>query len=756
MLGKGWFPDQLGGLERYFRDLLEHQPEASSVVIGPAGERPDRVVAVSCDDAPLVQRLLAFAAAARRAARAADVVDVHFALYALVPLLSRRVRRLPTVVHFQGPWADENVAQGDSSALRRRLRRLLECVVYRRAERIIVLSSAFRRLLVERYRVLPWRVRVERPGVDLDLFSPGARELARERFGLRGDSFIAIAVRRHVPRMGLDVLIDAWAQALPELPGGARLLLAGDGPQCSELEERVTLTGLEGSVQLLGRIDDEALVDLYRAADVAIVPTRSFEGFGLVVIEAAACGTPTIVTDAGGLPEAVNDLDPTLVVPADDAPALAVRIGRAACADGLPTRATTRRFAEGYSWERVLERHRAVQREALAPEASERRVRVVYLDHVAQLSGAEIGLLRLLPHLGDVERHVVLAEDGPFAQALDRAGISTEILPMAERARGLRKASVTPRLMPVAALTATCAYILRLALHLRRLRPDLVHTNSLKAGIYGSIAARLAGVPVVWHVHERIANDYLPDAAVWMVRAMTRKLTAAVIANSQATMTTLKPQPGSTPVYSVVPGTIVTPAARELREPRPLTIGMVGRFAPLKGQDLFLRAFAEAFPGDHARCVLVGASLFGEDDFAQRLHGLADELGLGGRVEFRGFRSDIWGELARMDMLVHATLIPEPFGQVILEGMAAGVPVIAADAAGPAELISDGVNGVLYPIGDQAALAGAMRDLAADAQRRARLVQGGIASLSPYHPDQVATLLQQLYRDVIQRTRGSR
>jgi len=748
MLGKGWFPDQLGGLDRYFRALLEHQPEASGVVIGPAGGRPERVVAVSRHDAPLPLRLLAFSAAARRAARDAEVVDAHFALYALVPLLSRRLRALPTVVHFQGPWADENVAQGDGSVLRGSLRRTLERAVYRRAARVVVLSSAFRRLLVERYRVSPWRVRVEPPGVDLERFSHGDRESARERLGVDACPFVAACVRRLVPRMGLDVLIDAWAQALPELPPQAQLLVAGEGPLCRELEQRVVRHGLQDSVRLLGRVDDDALVDLYRAADVGIVPTRSFEGFGLVVIEAAACGTPTIVTRAGGLPEAVAGLDPSLAVPAGDVAALAARIAQAGRAGGLPSRPATRSFAEGYAWQGVVERNRAVAREALAPEIAQRRIRVVYLDHVAQLSGGEIALLRLLPHLTDVEPHVILAENGPFADELVQAGVSTEVLPMAERARGLPKGSVAPRTVRLATVVATVGYILRLALRLRRLRPDLVHTNSLKAGVYGSIAARLAGVPVVWHVRDRIASDYLPAAAMWVVRFMTRRLTAAVIANSHSTLSTLG-SPAQTVMYSVVSEAIIPPAPPVACTPGPLTVGMIGRFAPWKGQDLFLRAFADAFPDGDTRCALVGASLFGEEDFEQRLHELANELGLRARVEFRGFRSDVWPELARMDVLVHASLIPEPFGQVILEGMGARVPVVAADAGGPAELVDHDVNGVLYPMGDRAALARSLRELAADPGRRRRLVDGGQSTVAAYHPDVVARQLQRLYRPLL-------
>jgi glycosyltransferase involved in cell wall biosynthesis len=751
MLGKGWFPEQLGGLDRYYRDLLEHLPEARGLIVGPAPGSPDRVTAASRHDAPLPLRLLALWKAARTAGRDAQVVDAHFALYALVPMLFGRLRKLPAIVHFQGPWADENVSAGDGSKVRRRLRRGLERLVYRRADRAIVLTSAFRRVLVEKYRFSPWGVRVVPPGVDLDRFSPGDRSCARGTFALAPDAFVAVAVRRLVPRMGLDVLIEAWASGLSELPSGAQLLIAGDGPERGPLQEQIERLKIADSVRILGRISDDELVDLYRAADVGVVPTRSFEGFGLVVIEAAGCGTPTIVTEVGGLPEAVHALDSSLAVAPDDVEALTRRLVQAAAPGGLPSRDATRAFAELFSWERAVERNRGVMREAIVADPPHRRMRVVYLDHVAKLSGGEIALLRLLPHLDDVEPHVILAEDGPFADRLVQAGISTEVLPMREGARNLRKDRVTARTLPLGVVASALIYTVRVAIRLRRLRPDVVHTNSLKAGIYGSIAARLAGVPAVWHVRDRIAEDYLPRPAVRLVRAMTRRLPSVVIANSHATMATLDPQAAPVLLYSVVPEVLIPPEARAGRAPGDLVIGMIGRLAPWKGQDLLLQAFADAFPVAGATCVLVGSSMFGEDAYDAQLHALSRELGIEDRVEFRGFRDDVWQELERMDILAHASLTPEPFGQVVLEGMAAGVPVVAADTGGPAEIVQHDINGLLYPMGDRAALAAALRQLGSDPARRLRLAEFGLATVASYHPDAVVDRLQGVYRGVTNR-----
>src|SRR4029077_8245672 len=101
---------------------------------------------------------------------------------------------------------------------------------------------------------------------------------------------------------------------------------AGEGPERAPLEALASRLGISSSVRFLGRVDDETLVACYQAANVSVVPTVALEGFGLTVLEALACGTPVIATDAGGMPEGLAPLDPTLIVPAGDAPSLAQRL----------------------------------------------------------------------------------------------------------------------------------------------------------------------------------------------------------------------------------------------------------------------------------------------------------------------------------------------------------------------------------------------------------------------------------------------
>lgn len=167
---------------------------------------------------------------------------------------------------------------------------------------------------------------------------------------------------------------------------------------------------------------------------------------------------------------------------------------------------------------------------------------------------------------------------------------------------------------------------------------------------------------------------------------------------------------------------------------------------------MFVRAFALAFPSGPERAVIVGQALFGEHDFERRVQTLAAALGVADRVDFRGFREDVPGELAAMDVLVHASTVPEPFGQVVVEGMAAGLPVVAARAGGPAEVVRDGVDGLLYPPGDVGGLAGALRRLASDDQLRDRLGAAGRVRSQRFSPEAVAAEVGRVYRQVVRQT----
>jgi glycosyltransferase involved in cell wall biosynthesis len=153
---------------------------------------------------------------------------------------------------------------------------------------------------------------------------------------------------------------------------------------------------------------------------------------------------------------------------------------------------------------------------------------------------------------------------------------------------------------------------------------------------------------------------------------------------------------------------------------------MVGRITPWKGQHVFIEAFARAFADGDERGLIVGDALFADSGgpeaaYAAGLRHQAEHLGVADRLTFTGFVDDVPSLLATVDLVVHASVEPEPFGLVVIEAMAAGRALIASAAGGPLEIVDDGVDGVLVAPGDVAALADAMRALADDPDRRAAL-----------------------------------
>ncbi|MBI3288148.1 MAG: glycosyltransferase family 4 protein [Elusimicrobia bacterium] len=330
-IGAGWLPEQMGGLNRVYYELWRSLPAVGVgfrgvVVGGPAAalETNGAVLAAASSTAPLPARLWAVrrALCARLRQGDIDVVAAHFALYAFAAL--DRLRERPLVAHFHGPWALESEAEGQSR-LSVGLKAAVERAVYGRANRFIVLSRAFGGMLSARYGVDPEKTSVVPGGVDVARFSVAqTRSEARAHLGWPGSRYIILCPRRLVRRMGLGDLLSACAVARESRPD-AFLVVLGKGPLEGELKARAAALGLSEHV----RFDYLSLDDLplaYRAADLTVVPSTAFEGFGLVAVESLAAGTPVLVTPVGGLPEAVAGLGPDAVLPG---------CGRGPIAEGL-------------------------------------------------------------------------------------------------------------------------------------------------------------------------------------------------------------------------------------------------------------------------------------------------------------------------------------------------------------------------------------------------------------------------------------
>lgn len=333
-VGMGWQPEDAGGLNRLFHELMLRLPREGVAVHGlvaggPQVERESKgaVRAFAPATAPVLQRLRA----ARRAVRAllkrhaSDklVLVSHFAPYGLA--LLGAARRHPLVVYFHGPWSDESRKEG-RGWLSGRVRHALEARVYRRAEGCIVLSRAFARVLEYDFGVPPERITVIPGGVDVAHFArTESRAEARRALGWSERVPTVLTVRRLVRRTGVDRLIAALPALRARVPD-VRVMIAGEGPERAALETQAAALGVTDAVRFLGFVREEQLPLAYRAADLSVVPSVSLEGFGLIVPESLSAGTPVMVTPVGGLPETVAELSEALVL-RDSSPA--------AIADGL-------------------------------------------------------------------------------------------------------------------------------------------------------------------------------------------------------------------------------------------------------------------------------------------------------------------------------------------------------------------------------------------------------------------------------------
>jgi glycogen(starch) synthase len=368
-IGLDWLPERAGGLPRYYHELWRASGEVfdfSGMVVGTERVREQTngaIVNFACPKANLATKHMG----ARRSFKAlrsrndTSLVASHFAL-STFPVLSQI--DTPIVVHFHGPWSREGRTSGQNR-LQAGLKFHVEKRVYGRASRAIALSNAFADILEKDYGFQRSRIDVIPGGVDFLRFnSDASRREARATLGWRQDHFTIACIRRLVPRMGHAKLIAA-AEILKTNARQVDIKLVGSGPLNAEINEAIKSKGLETHVQLIGHVPDEQLPLVYRAADLTIVPSTALEGFGLVVLESLAAGTPVVVTEVGGLSELMMPIAPQLIVPSCNPNDLADVIELAMLGGHVPSAAECQAYAARFDWPIIARRIRDVYERAL-------------------------------------------------------------------------------------------------------------------------------------------------------------------------------------------------------------------------------------------------------------------------------------------------------------------------------------------------------------------------------------------------------
>ena len=321
-------------------------------------------------------QLCAFAAGVMRAVAARpegyyDVVHSHYWLSGQVGWLAADRWDVPLVhtMHTMARVKNQRLADGDRPEPAGR--EIGEAQVVRAADRLVANTGTEAAELVQLYGAQPERVRVVPPGVDLQVFAPGDQRAARRDVGVPDDALLLLFVGRIQPLKAPDLLLRATADLLsrrPELCARLQVGILG-GPSGTGLERPTSLEdlarqlGIAGLVRFVPPVDRPTLARWYRAADLLAVPSYS-ESFGLVAVEAQACGTPVVAADVGGLPVAVSGG----VLVSDHRPDTWSRIVEGLLDDPARRAALAReavRHAGAFGWERTARRLGDVYREAV-------------------------------------------------------------------------------------------------------------------------------------------------------------------------------------------------------------------------------------------------------------------------------------------------------------------------------------------------------------------------------------------------------
>ena len=378
-------------------------------------------------------------------------------------------------------------------------------------------------------------------------------------------------------------------------------------------------------------------------------------------------------------------------------------------------------------------------------------VRVLYVSAAGERGGLEVVLLSILKAV-DRSRftpNVALLEGGPLVGEVRDTDTETWVIE-AGRVRNVMRAA------------DAIAHLVRL---IKRERIAVVHTMNAKAHLYGGCAAALCGAPCVYHLHGVPRPSPSRDGIVSLLSVIVPA--ARTIACSRFVADTFRQAWRSRRQVTVVHNGLSpwlrereTRSVREelgIADAEPLVV-MIARLQRWKGVHVFVDAAAEvARLCEDARFLVVGGSLFGlERDYPAELRARAERLGLFKALRFVGHQPSTARFFADADVVVHASVEPEPFGMVVLEAMAAGKPVVATDLGGPREIVLDGETGYLIPPNRADLLAESIVTLVQNPELRARMGQvGQIRFTATFVAERMCRELERIYEGLTSRPRGS-
>lgn len=366
------------------------------------------------------------------------------------------------------------------------------------------------------------------------------------------------------------------------------------------------------------------------------------------------------------------------------------------------------------------------------------------------LGGAERSLLDLvlglLKHHRDNYHPVVLLpkESGPLVDCLAANQIPFNIIPFPDRIlKWTRKKPHLALIQFIPALFSLADYLKKLRNWAISNHVQLIHSSGIKCHFFSAIIGIFLRIPILWHLRD-IMDVRTVNTLLGGLLFLNKNI--AIVSNSQATAQSF---PYGRNKHSVIHNGIDLPNfhwgesqqrssigfRQKYQFPSHITvIGIVGALAKWKGQMLFIEmAKSILAAGFEAKFMIVGGEIYdteAETGYLEVLGEKVKSLGLEKDIYFTGFIKDLQWVYSSLDILVHASLKPEPFGRVIIEGMASGVPVIASAAGGVLEIIRDGENGLLFDPGNLESLTGKVIKLLTLRGLRQKLIVRGKETVS--------------------------
>lgn len=404
-------------------------------------------------------------------------------------------------------------------------------------------------------------------------------------------------------------------------------------------------------------------------------------------------------------------------------------------------------------------------------------MKVLFLNPSGQLGGAEVCLLNMMASLREAEPlwqlHLIVSDDGPLAEKASALGASVTVLkfPVSLSRLGdagaggpagqeVSRFNLLQRLFR--SLPSVVIYKRRLRRAISQLSPDVIHTNGFKMHVLGALALP-SGARIVWHIHDYVR----PRPVMARLLRLLAKRPVMAITNSKSVAEDVREVCGERlsvrTIYNGIDLDTFSPGGPELdldalsglppAAPGTIRVGLLATLARWKGHATFLRAMALVPESLPVRGYITTGNLY-QTDGSQSSHAeirkLIDSLSLSHRIGLTGLVDRPASVMRALDVVVHASTQPEPFGLVIAEGMACGRAVITSYAGGATELVEEKINALTHQPGDAEELAERIVELATDSNLRARLARAGRATAERrFDRSRLATELIPIYRSVV-------